>query len=75
MASGGHTLSAYMRREGVRAALILLLLLNILFSPCIWGNKNLLESAELNSSVMPSGAWAGQPVPLSWAKTALIIVC
>ena len=56
--------------EASRAALILIIILNVLFFPCIWGNKTLLESARSNPSIMPKGAWAGKPAPVTWAKSA-----
>lgn len=56
-------------REGCRAALLLILILNLLFFPCIWGHKSMLDSAQLCASILPSGAWSGQRVPMGWAKT------
>lgn len=56
-------------REGLHAALILLFLLNVLFFPCIWGHKSLLKSAGLCASVLPTGSWAGKPVPIRWSQT------
>ncbi len=53
-----------------RAALILLLVLNIEFFPFIWGKKTFLESAQFCASVLPKGAWAGKPVDvLRYGKT------
>jgi hypothetical protein len=57
------------RSESFRAAAILLGILNICFLPCIWGNKTLLESAQSSASVMPTGAWAGPPAAVKFAKT------
>lgn len=65
----GKRCNAVLRRPGLHAALILLLLLNVLFFPCIWGHKSLLKSAELCASVLPTGAWAGKPVPVRWSQT------
>lgn len=56
--------------ESGSAALILIVILNIVFFPCIWGNKTLLESARLWPTIVPTGAWAGKPVPITWGKTA-----
>ncbi len=65
----GTRCKAVLRREGLHAALILLLLLNLLFFPCIWGHKSLLKSAELCASVLPTGAWDGKPVPVRLSQT------
>ncbi len=46
--------------KGSRAAIILLLILNIDFFPCIWGHKTLLESAQFCQSILSTGAWAGK---------------
>lgn len=62
-------LKPLMAREGCRAALILLFILNVLFFPCIWGHKSMLDSAQLCPSILPTGAWSGQRVPMGWAKT------
>lgn len=59
----------FFAREGCRAALILVLILNVLFFPCILGHKSMLDSAQLCSSILPGGAAAGQRVPMGWAKT------
>ena len=56
-------------REGGRAALILVLILNALFFPFIWGHKSMLDSAQLCPSILPGGAAAGARVPMGWAKT------
>ena len=51
-------------RESFQTALILFLILNIDFLPCLWGDKSLLESAQLCQSVLPSGSWQGKRVDL-----------
>jgi len=48
------------RSESFRAALFLILLLNVDFFPCIWGDRTLLQSAQNVSSILPSGAWASK---------------
>jgi len=65
----GTRLKLLMAREGCHAALILIFILNILFFPCIWGHKSMLDSAQLCPSIMPRGSWSGQPVQMGWAKT------
>lgn len=56
-------------RETVWAALVLVLILNILFFPCIWGHKSLLDSSQASASILRTGAWAGQRVDMTWSKT------
>ncbi len=56
-------------RESVRAALILLFILNVAFLPCIWGNRTLLASARDAASIMPDGAWAGTHETPAFPKT------
>jgi Bacterial membrane protein YfhO len=58
------------RSESSRAALILIVILNILFFPCVWGNKTMLESARLWPSIVPTGALAEKTEPITWGKTA-----
>lgn len=53
----------------MHAGLILAAILNILFFPCIWGHKSLLESAEFCQSVLPNGASAGELARMRWART------
>jgi len=48
------------RAESSRAALFLILLLNVDFFPCIWGDRSLLQSAQYIASILPSGASAGK---------------
>jgi Bacterial membrane protein YfhO len=55
--------------EGVRAALVLALILNIIFLPAIWGGKTLLDSAWHASSVMPGGAYHTGPQPPHFSPT------
>lgn len=69
MAVATRVVKKVLSREACRAAAILLLILNIVFFPCIWGKKNMLESAQLSSSVVPAGAWAGKQDLIAWAKT------
>jgi len=47
--------------EIVSTALVLLLILNLLFFPAIWGHKTLLSSARGTASILPSGAYEAQP--------------
>ncbi len=61
-------IKALLNREGVRAALILILLLHVCFFPCIWGNRTLLESARDQPSVLPQGAWAGKALAMPFPK-------
>jgi hypothetical protein len=56
-------------REGCRAALLLLVILNALFFPFIWGHKSMLNSAQLCASILVSGSWSGKRVPLRWSPT------
>ena len=67
--SSGAPSKTVLNREGCGAALILLLILNILFFPCIWGHKSMLDSAQLCPSILPTGSWSGKGVPMGWAKT------
>ena len=46
-----------LHREGVRASLILALILNVIFFPALWGNRTLLASAWSAPSIMPGGAY------------------
>jgi len=55
-------------REHMFAAVVLLLLLNLCFFPCIWGSKTLLQSARTVPSVLPHGAWAGKPMDVRFAQ-------
>ncbi|MBV9406209.1 MAG: hypothetical protein JO211_12765, partial [Acidobacteriaceae bacterium] len=55
-------LLAFIRRDGIRATLVLLFVLNVCFAPCIWGRKTFLESARGVPSILPNGAWAGKPL-------------
>ncbi len=55
------------RGESFRAIAILLGILNLCFLPLTWGNKTLLDSAEEEPSVMPTGAWAGAPSTLKFS--------
>jgi hypothetical protein len=57
------------RREGCCAALILLLILNVLFFPFLWGQRSMLDSAQLCPSVLSRGSWSGKPAYLRWSKT------
>lgn len=59
-----------LRSESTLAAAILIIILNIVFFPCVWGNKTMLESARLWPSIMPTGAWAEKTEPITWGKTA-----
>lgn len=45
------------KNEGVRASLVLALILNVLFFPALWGGRTLLMSAWDAASVMQSGAY------------------
>lgn len=48
----------FSRSNGVRAGLILAVLLNIFFFPYIWGNATLLSASRDAASLYPSGALA-----------------
>ena len=48
---------ALLHREGVRASLILALILNVIFFPALWGNRTLLASAWSAPSIMLGGAY------------------
>ncbi|MBV9677157.1 MAG: YfhO family protein [Acidobacteriaceae bacterium] len=69
-----HRLNRYLQirtlwdRENLRAALLLIAVLHVCFFPYIWGNKTFLASSQDASSVLPSGAWAGKPVNISFPK-------
>ena len=58
--------------EGLRASLILIVVLNAVFFPAIWGGKTLLLSAWHVSSIMPSGAYQADHVPpgIGWTPDA-----
>lgn len=58
-----------MKREGVRSAFILGLILNVIFFPALWGGKTLLMSSWDAPSVMPSGAYSQSQVPSRIART------
>src|SRR5581483_8910686 len=45
-----------------RAALILLIVLHVLYFPCLWGNRTLLESAQDAPSILLQGAWTPKHV-------------
>ncbi len=49
--------NALIRTEGIRASLILALILNVVFFPALWGGKTLLMSARDAPSIMQSGAY------------------
>ena len=57
------------RSESFRAIALLFAILNLSFFPILWGNKNLLDSAQEASSIMPDGAWAGKAATLKLPKT------
>ena len=48
---------ALLRYEGLRAGLILALILNVIFFPVVWGNRTLLASAWVAPSVTLAGAY------------------
>jgi Bacterial membrane protein YfhO len=54
-------------REGVRAGLILALILNAVFLPALWGGRTLLASAWSVPSVTPSGAYHQGSAPRHFA--------
>jgi hypothetical protein len=58
-----------MKKEGVRAALILALILNAIFFPTLWGGKTLLMGSWDAPSVMPSGAYDTDPLPSHIGRT------
>ncbi len=51
-------------RTSVLPPAILLLTLNVLFFPFVWGHKSLMQSAQLCQSVTPTGSWSGKKVEL-----------
>lgn len=55
--------------ESFRAVAILIGVLHIPFSPCIWGNKTLMASSKDAPSIMPWGAWAGTPSGFRFSRT------
>ena len=61
--------NALIKNEGVRASLVLALILNVVFFPALWGGKTLLDSAWTASSVMPTGAYHPGPVPAHFSPT------
>jgi hypothetical protein len=56
-------------REGVRAGLILALILNAVFLPAVWGGRTLLASAWSVPSVMPTGAYHQGSAPPHFAPS------
>lgn len=58
-----------MTRNGVRAALILGLILNVVFLPALWGGKTLLMSAWDAPSIMPTGAYSTEASPSRIGRT------
>jgi hypothetical protein len=69
MMSVGSFVRQIIRAETFRAVAILIGVLHIPFSPCIWGNKTLMASSKDASSIMPWGAWAGQPSGFRFSRT------
>jgi hypothetical protein len=57
------------RTESFRAVAILIGVLHIPFSPCIWGNKTLMASSKDAPSITESGAWAGPPAGFRFSRT------
>jgi len=64
-----HFVGRVIRTGSFRAAAILIGVLHIPFSPCIWGNKTLMASSKDASSIMPWGAWAGLPSGFRFSRT------
>jgi hypothetical protein len=58
-----------MKKQGVRAALILGLILNAIFFPMLWGGKTLLMSSWDAPSIMQSGAYDPDPLPSRIGRT------
>ncbi len=58
----------HLYRDGFRAAVFLLIVLNLCFFSSIWGGKTLLASAKAAPSIMPSGSWAGRHDAPKFAK-------
>ena len=56
-------------RPAVKAASILAMILIVCFLPFVFGNKTFLESSREVPSIMPYGAWAGQPVSMLYLRT------
>ena len=58
-----------MKKQGVRAALILGLILNAIFFPMLWGGKTLLMGSWDAPSIMQSGAYDPDPLPRRIGRT------
>lgn len=56
-------------RDGARAILILIFILNVVFFPCIWGNTTMLASAQLSPSLLANGAWPKPPAVVRFPKS------
>ncbi|HEY3456087.1 MAG TPA: YfhO family protein [Bryobacteraceae bacterium] len=63
------TIRAIGRGESFRAIAILIGVLHIPFSPCIWGNKTLMASSQDAPSITASGAWYGPPAGPRFSRT------
>jgi len=50
------------KRDCAKALLILTVILNSLFLPCLWGGKTLLMSAQGVASIVATGAYGSRPV-------------
>lgn len=57
-----HSLGKLWACETFRAALILVVILHVLYFPCLWGNRSLLESAQDAPSILFQGAWTHEHV-------------
>src|SRR5690348_5160797 len=62
-------IGATVRTESFRAVVILIGVLHIPFSPCIWGNKTLMASSQDAPSITASGAWYGAPAGPRFSRT------
>ena len=60
---------ALLNHDGVKAGLVLLLILNAIFFPAIWGDKTLIDSAWNAPSVMLSGAYHPGAAPSHFSPT------
>lgn len=59
-----------MKTDGIRASLVLALILNVVFLPALWGGKTLLMSARDAPSIMQSGAYSQEAPPPAIGRTS-----
>lgn len=61
--------NALLKTDGIRASLILALILNVVFFPALWGGKTLLMSTRDAPSIMPTGAYSLDVPPAGIGRT------